>query len=128
MGKMLIGLFLIFCIWKPNNNQLPQSSEDVFFYLDVDELPQFSEGNVYEYIYNNIEYPDQIDIQGKIIVSFVITKEGNIEHVKLEKRLFPQCDEQVQKMICSMPAWSPGKKNGVAVNTLLLIPINFSIR
>ena len=100
----------------------------MFFYLDVDELPRFNKGNVFEYIYSNIEYPDQIDIQGKIIVSFIITKEGKVENVKLEKMLFPQCDEQIQKILYSMPSWIPGKKDGVKVNTLLLMPINFSIQ
>lgn len=128
MAKIVIGFFMIFNIWYLNDNPLPQSQEEVFFYLDVDELPRFNKGNVFEYIYSNIEYPDQIDIQGKIIVSFIITKEGKVENVKLEKMLFPQCEEQIQKILYSMPSWIPGKKDGVKVNTLLLMPINFSIQ
>ena len=85
MGKMVIAFFIIFNIWNLNDNSLTQSEEKIFFYLDVDELPQFNKGNVFEYIYNNIEYPDQIDIQGKVIVSFIINKEGKVEDVKLEK-------------------------------------------
>ena len=125
---MVIAFFIIFNIWNLNDNSLTQSEEKIFFYLDVDELPQFNKGNVFEYIYNNIEYPDQIDIQGKVIVSFIINKEGKVEDVKLEKKLFPQCDEQIQKIFYSMPPWIPGKKGGVKVNTLLLVPINFSIQ
>lgn len=51
MGKMVIAFFIIFNIWNLNDNSLTQSEEKIFFYLDVDELPQFNKGNVFEYIY-----------------------------------------------------------------------------
>lgn len=81
-------IFTIQNIKAQNGDSDPIPQEKVFFYLDVDELPRFNDTNVLEYIYKNIKYPDQIDIQGTVIVSFVVTKNGTVDNIKLEKNLY----------------------------------------
>jgi len=106
------------------------SNKNTFLYLEVDELPQFQSdifNTVLEYIYSHIEYPSQIDLQGSIIVSFVVTKFGDIANIKIEKTLFKECDNEVTRVLLEMPKWTPGRKNNENVNTLLFLRIDFTI-
>ncbi len=63
-------------------------NDNSILYFDVDELPRF-QSNYYdtmmEYIYSNIEYPSEVDVQGKVIISFVATKDVKIEQIIIEK-------------------------------------------
>ena len=106
------------------------TNKNTFLYLEVDELPHFQSdvfNTVMEYIYSNIEYPSQIDLQGSIIVSFVVTKFGDIANIKIEKTLFKECDNEVTRVLLEMPKWIPGRKNNENVNTLLFLRIDFTI-
>jgi protein TonB len=104
--------------------------DSTILYLEVDELPKFLSSNyntALEYIYSNVQYPSEINVQGKVIVSFVVTKSGEIEKIKVEKKLCDECDNEVKKVLRYMPKWNAGKKNGKAVNTLLLLAVNFKL-
>jgi len=117
-------------IAQSNSTNLCVNNDSIVPYLEVDELPKFQSQKYHtalEYIYSNIQYPSEIDVQGKVIVSFVVTKYGKIEKVKIEKKLCNECDNEVQRVLCSMPKWSAGKKNGKTVNTLLLLIVNFKL-
>jgi protein TonB len=106
-------------------------NENIVSYLDVDVLPKFQThryNTALEYIYSNIQYPNEINVQGKVIASFVVTKRGKVEQVYIEKKLCNECDNEVQKILYSMPKWHAGKKNGKTVNTLLLIVVDFKLR
>ncbi len=101
-----------------------------FFYLEVDELPKFPSekyGGLYDYIYSNIKYPQEASISGKVIVSFIVSKDGNIQKVKIEKPLCEECDNEVRRLLTSMPQWLAGRKAGRKVDTLLIIPISFNL-
>lgn len=105
-------------------------SDSTILYIEVDELPKFQSHNyntALEYIYSNMQYPSDIDVQGKVIVSFVVTKNGKIEKIKIEKKLCNECDDEVKRVLRSMPKWSAGKKNGKLVDTLLLLAVNFKL-
>jgi len=112
------------------NSDTYLTNKNTFLYLEVDELPQFQSdifNTVMEYIYSNIEYPSQIDLQGSIIVSFVVTKFGDIANIKIEKSLFRECDNEVTRVLLEMPKWTPGRKNDENVNTLLFLRVDFTI-
>jgi hypothetical protein len=118
-------------IAQSNSTNICVKNDSIVPYLEVDELPKFQSQKYHtalEYIYSNIQYPSEIDVQGKVIVSFVVNKNGKIEKVKIEKKLCNECDNEVQRVLCSMPKWRAGKKNGKAVNTLLLLVVNFKLK
>ena len=101
-----------------------------FFYLEVDDLPKFPSekyDGLYDYIYSNIKYPQEASISGKVIVSFIVSKDGNIQEVKIEKPLCEECDNEVKRLLTSMPQWQAGEKAGRKVDTLLIIPISFNL-
>ncbi len=115
---------------QSNIHNTCEYSDKAIPYLEVDELPKFQSENcstALEYIYSKIQYPSEIDVQGKVIVSFVVTKCGKIEKIKIEKKLCNECDDEVQKALLAMPKWKAGKKDGKLVDTWLILPIDFKL-
>jgi len=81
----------------------------------VEETPEFIGGveKLYEYLGNNINYPEQakdFSIQGKVFVQFVVWKDGSIRDVKVVKGAHKLLDKEALRVITNMPTWKPGKK------------------
>ncbi len=134
--KKRIILFLVmfnaFGIFAQNNYSNTTIYDDTtMLYIEVDELPRFQLAGfntALEYIYSNIKYPNEADVTGTVIVSFVVTKYGKIEQVRIERTLYKECDEEIRRVLLSMPRWRAGKKNNQYVNTLFFLPINFKLQ
>ena len=129
---LLIPIFFcnIACAAQNRSLYTCQDNNNTMLYIDVDELPKFQSEKfktVLEYMYSKIDYPWQFDGQGKVIVSFVVTKYGCVEQVKIEKSLSKECDDEVKRVLYSMPKWKAGRKNNKPVDTLLLLSINFKL-
>jgi outer membrane biosynthesis protein TonB len=99
-------------------------------YLDVDELPKFQDNDepMMQFIYRNFEWPDGLDVSGKVIVSFVVTKNGDVCDVKIQKGLCESCDNEVKRVISLMSKWKPGTYKNRPVNVILYIPIVFQLK
>ena len=98
----------------------------------VEEMPEFIGGveKLYEYLGNNINYPEQakdFSIQGKVFVQFVVWKDGTIKDVKVVKGTHKLLDKEALRVITKMPAWKPGKQRGKNVNARFTLPIKFRI-
>ena len=98
----------------------------------VEEMPEFIGGieKLYEYLGNNINYPEQakdFSIQGKVFVQFVVWKDGTIKDVKVVKGAHKLLDKEALRVIINMPDWKPGKQRGKNVNARFTLPIKFRI-
>ena len=98
----------------------------------VEENPEFVGGmqKLYEYLGKNIQYPEMAKengIQGKVFVQFVVWKDGTIKDVKIVKGVHKTLDGEAQRVVKSMPKWTPGKQRGTAVNARFTLPIKFRI-
>jgi len=98
----------------------------------VEEMPEFIGGieKLYEYLGNNINYPEQakdFSIQGKVFVQFVVWKDGTIRDVKVVKGAHKLLDKEALRVITKMPVWKPGKQRGKNVNARFTLPIKFRI-
>ena len=98
----------------------------------VEEMPEFIGGieKLYEYLGNNINYPEQakdFSIQGKVFVQFVVWKDGTIKDVKVVKGAHKLLDKEALRVITNMPDWKPGKQRGKNVNARFTLPIKFRI-
>jgi TonB family protein len=101
-------------------------------HLDVDKLPEFPGGKdaLYTYLGNNIKYPDaakEAGIEGKVIVEFTITKEGEIENVVAKNALGGGLDIEAVNVIGGMPNWVPAMKDGEAVAVQFTMPIAYQL-
>ena len=98
----------------------------------VEEVPEFigGVGKLYEYLGNNIVYPEQakdFSIQGKVFVQFVIWKDGTIKEVKVVKGAHKLLNNEALRVVKNMPKWKPGKQRGINVNARFTLPIKFRI-
>lgn len=96
----------------------------------VDQMPQFPGGEreMLRFIKNNLRYPlaaQENNIQGTVILNFVVNREGRIINIKVVKGIGFGCDEESIKVLEKMPLWSPGKQRGQTVLVSFTMPIRF---
>ena len=83
-----------------------------------------------QYLAENVRYPDDCGdtcVQGRVIVSFVVERDGRITEAKVVKSVYQSLDEEALRVVSGMPKWAPGKLNGEAIRTKYVIPITFKV-
>ncbi|MEZ5107204.1 MAG: energy transducer TonB [Draconibacterium sp.] len=108
-----------------------EKEEEIF--IRVEEMPEFPGGDIslQRYIANAIKYPivaQEIGIQGKVFVSFVIDELGKITDVSIVRGVDSSLYNEALRVIRSLPKWKPGKQGGKAVKVRCYVPINFELR
>lgn len=98
----------------------------------VQQLPEFPGGMVefMKWLTKNLKYPVMAQnrkIQGKVVVSFIINKDGSIANVKLEQGIDPSLDREALRVVRMMPKWKPGVEMGKPCRTMFAIPIVFRL-
>ena len=98
----------------------------------VEEMPEFPGGmaECMKFLGNSIKYPAEAHkngIQGRVIVSFVVTDEGDIQNPVIVKGVDSLLDAEALRVIQMMPKWKPGKQRGKAVNVKFTIPVTFKL-
>ena len=99
----------------------------------ADEMPEFLGGmnSLYNYIANNVTYPQQaIDrgIEGKVWVNFIVETDGSITNVNVTNGIGGGCDEEAMKVLANMPKWKPGKNEGKPVRVSFNMPVSFKLK
>lgn len=83
-----------------------------------------------KWLSNNLRYPEraqQNDIQGRVIVKFVVNADGSIEQASVVKGVDKDLDAEALRVVRKMPKWQPGKNNGVAVRSYFTLPVTFKL-
>ena len=98
----------------------------------VEEMPEFTGGMVacMKYLSANINYPEEAiknGIQGRVIVQFVVEKDGSITDPKVAKGVDPLLDKEALRVVSTMPNWKPGKQRGEAVRVKYTLPVSFKM-
>ena len=102
-------------------------------YFDVvEQMPEFPGGAqaLFGFVAKNIHYPkaaEDAGIQGRVIVTFVVMKDGSIGEVKVAKGVSPELDGEAVRCVKSMPKWKPGMQKGQAVNVKYTMPLSFRL-
>ena len=99
----------------------------------VEEMPSFPGGNgaLMSYLNGNTKYPvvaQENGVQGKVIISFVVERDGSISDVRVARSVDPSLDREAQRVVKSMPRWKPGKQNGSAVRVKYTVPVVFRLQ
>lgn len=87
-------------------------------------------GALMKWLSNNIRYPEsaqQNDIQGRVVVKFVVEKDGSIGNPTIVKGVDRDLDREALRVVGKMPKWQPGKNNGVAVRSYFNLPVTFKL-
>lgn len=99
-------------------------------YQVCEEMPEFPGGmaECMKYLGSNIKYPDECakaGTQGRVIVQFVVKKDGSIADAVVVRGVDPLLDKEALRVINTMPKWKPGKQKGEPVNVKYTIPVTF---
>lgn len=99
----------------------------------VEQKPEFPGGEaaMYKYLGDNIVYPSAASeegIQGRVVVEFVVGKDGSITNVKVVRPRHPALDKEAVRVIKSMPKWIPGRNNGQPVKVTYTLPVTFKLQ
>ena len=99
---------------------------------EVDEMPQFPGGmaGLMQYLSTNVRYPEdakESGAQGRVIVSFIVEKDGSISYARVTKPTYSSLDDEALRVVSNMPKWTPGKQNGEAVRVKYSIPVSFRL-
>ena len=95
-------------------------------------MPEFPGGNpeLFDFLNSNIKYPEisvKNNSQGKVIIEFVVEKNGEISNIKVLKGVDPFIDAESIRVVNQMPKWIPGKQLDKKVRVRQRLPIKFKL-
>ena len=98
----------------------------------TDKMPSFpgGMGALMQYLKGNIDYPIEAfkkNIGGRVVVAFIIEKDGSLSDVRIAKSVHPLLDAEAIRVVSSMPKWNPGLENGNPVRVKYTIPVTFRL-
>ena len=110
----------------------PKEEENKVFDV-VEQMPSYPGGMsaLMQYLSSNIKYPviaEENGIQGRVICTFVVERDGSITDVKIAKSVDPSLDKEAMRVVSKMPKWIPGKQNGSAVRVKYTLPVTFRLQ
>lgn len=118
---------------KQRDNESGGSDSDQdYAVISVEQQPVFPGGNaaLLEFLRKNVKYPAicrENNIQGRVIVSFIIDRDGSIQEPQIVKSVNSLLDQEALRVISIMPSWEPGLLDGKPVRVKYSVPINFRL-
>ena len=115
---------------KPS--EAPQKEGEMIFQV-VEEMPQFPGGmqEALNFLGTHVRYPvaaQEAKIEGRVIVGFVVGKDGSVSDIKVVRGINPELDAEAVRVVSMMPKWIPGKQRGKAVAVKYTMPIMFRLQ
>ena len=115
--------------WNPNEESVYNEVNEID---KVDEKPSFPGGEsaMKSYLNSTLKYPiyaQENGVQGRVIVQFIIEKDGSISDVKISRSVDPSLDREALRVVKAMPKWNPGKLNGIPVRVKNEVPVVFRL-
>lgn len=113
---------------KPDKPEVENKVFDV-----VEQMPSFPGGPsaLMQFLSENMKYPvvaQENGIQGRVVVSFVVERDGSITDVKVVRSVDPSLDREAMRVVKAMPKWIPGKQNGAPVRVKYNVPVQFRLQ
>lgn len=110
--------------------------DDVVPYYECDQRPTFLNSAdiapfMEKWVYHNLKYPESAvrdGIQGRVMIDFVIEKDGKVSDVRVIRGVDPELDEEALRVVSMSPKWKPGRVNGEKVRTSVTVPVEFRLR
>ena len=127
---ILLAAVALFC----GTSAMAQSDDvDDAVFVVVEKSPEFPGGNdsLYAFIGRNIKYPEMAKknkIEGRVFVTFVVEKDGQVSSAKILRDIGGGCGEEAIRMVNIMPKWKPGTQRGNPVRVQFNLPIMFQLQ
>ena len=114
-------------------DEVPPAVEETKVFDVVEQMPSFKGGDaaLMEWLNKNIKYPvvaEENGIQGRVVATFVVERDGSITDVKIVKSVDPSLDKEAVRVLKAMPKWIPGRQNGQPVRVKYTVPVTFRLQ
>lgn len=110
-----------------------EDAEETQVFFIVEDMPEFPGGELAlrKFLANAIKYPiiaQENGIQGKVYVTFVVSKDGSIQNAVIARGVDPALDKEALRVVNEQPRWKPGRQRNKPVNVSYTVPINFVLQ
>ena len=111
----------------------PEKPKEDEVFVAVEQQAEFPGGMaaLMKWLSNNIRYPEaaqQNDVQGRVVVKFIVEKDGSVSQAQIVKGVDKDLDKEALRVVNKMPKWQAGKNNGVAVRSYFTLPVQFRLQ
>ncbi|MBR5208837.1 MAG: energy transducer TonB [Paludibacteraceae bacterium] len=108
----------------------PEVIDEDIIHVRAEIQPSFPGGPdaMMKFLKENLKFPSicaENGIQGRVVVSFVVNKNGSIEQVEVLSGVHERLDAEAVRVVKLMPTWTPGQMQGHAVRTKFILPVTF---
>ena len=133
--RLLATLSVLAILFTVNTTAMAQnkkaSNGKVFEKAEV--MPEFPGGEqaMMDFVAKNVQYPKEAmekEISGRVLVGFIVEKDGSISETEVVKGIGGGCDEEAVRVVKAMPKWKPGKQDGKPVRVHFLLPLTFKLQ
>lgn len=131
MMKRIAFLLMVFCCFQKAQSQTESAVKgdevnEIYNSAGVDIKPEFPGGyeNFYKYIGSTFKVPNVPRLSGKILVSFVIEKDGSVTDIRVLRDIGYGTNEEAIRVLKNSPKWIPAEQNGKKVRCSFMLPIN----
>lgn len=119
---------------SPEAKEAPADStakEEVF--MVAEQMPEFPGGmkELLKFLQDNLKYPENAmknNVQGRVIVQFVVEKDGTLTEFKVARSVDPDLDAEALRVLQTMPKWKPGMQKGQVVRVKFTVPVSFKLQ
>ncbi len=118
---------------KPAEQKPAKKNDSERIYSSVEQMPQFPGGDaaLMRYLGSHLQYPPEAakkNIQGKVILQFVVEKDGRVGEVKVARSVDKDLDQEAIRVVKSLPKFTPGRQNGQVVRVWYTLPVTFKLQ
>ena len=133
--RLLTAMSVLAILFMVNTNATAQNkktaNDKVLEKAEV--MPEFPGGDqaMMDFVAKNVQYPQEArdkEISGRVLVGFIVEKDGSIADVKVVKGIGGGCDEEAVRVVKAMPKWKPGKDKGKPVRVSYMMPFTFKLQ
>jgi len=134
MRKLLImSMMVMFGLTTVSAQKTVVAQKNQQVFDVVEQMPEYPGGMpaLIDYLTQNVKYPSDAEkqkIEGIVIATFVVEKDGSISNVEVVKPVFPSLDSEAIRVITGMANWTPGKQKGETVRVKFTLPISFRLQ
>jgi TonB family protein len=107
------------------------AKDEVF--MVAEQMPEFPGGmkELLKFLQDNLKYPENAmknNVQGRVIVQFVVEKDGTLTEFKVARSVDPDLDAEALRVLQTMPKWKPGMQRGKIVRVKFTVPVSFKLQ
>ena len=133
--RLLMVMSVLAILLMVNTNAMAQNkkkaNDKVLEKAEV--MPEYPGGEqaMMDFVAKNVQYPKEAmekGISGRVMVGFIVEKDGSISETEVVKGIGGGCDEEAVRVVKAMPKWKPGKEKGKPVRVSYMMPIFFKLQ